>query len=552
MITLHVTPSRGIPFEHRVESDQNVIGRSSKADLVIPDRSLSRQHARLFRQDDEWVIEDLGSRNGTQLNKMQISGTSPLKEGDIIGLGASTITVRRIGDASASQASVDSFGEHTLFKPARDLLESSEVRTPTAEVADAETLKRYAQRLQMLHEVHQALGRTVALDELLDLILERAFDQLKPEEGAIFLRDDSANYTCAASRSTRGPQHNCLYSRNLIREVGEKGLAALVLDAQMDDRFNQAVSILNAGVRSLVAAPLLTPDAVLGMMVLGSTLSVKQFTEEDMELLTSLASVAAMRIRNVRLGEEAAERKRLEAEVALAREIQVALLPDRLPEVAGYQLHGGNVPSRGVSGDFFKIAERSNGEECVIFIADVSGKGMAAAVLTASVEALAAGPIEAGRTPDEVCRRVSRRLYERTPPEKYATAAMALLDPATGTVRYSSAGHNPGLLIRQDGSTEWLDSTGPPLGLLPESEFESRELTLEPGDTLVWYTDGITEAENPDEEEYGEERFEAVCVSNRDKRLYELEAALNQDLLAFARGVPFADDRTVVMVRRDR
>jgi sigma-B regulation protein RsbU (phosphoserine phosphatase) len=205
-----------------------------------------------------------------------------------------------------------------------------------------------------------------------------------------------------------------------------------------------------------------------------------------------------------------------------------------------------------VSGDFFKIAERSNGEECVIFIADVSGKGMAAAVLTASVEALAAGPIEAGRTPDEVCRRVSRRLYERTPPEKYATAAMALLDPATGTVRYSSAGHNPGLLIRQDGSTEWLDSTGPPLGLLPESEFESRELTLEPGDTLVWYTDGITEAENPDEEEYGEERFEAVCVSNRDKRLYELEAALNQDLLAFARGVPFADDRTVVMVRRDR
>ena len=361
MITLNVVPAHGPPFEYRPEGEEQVIGRSSKADLVIADRSLPRQHARLLHRDERWLIEDLGSRNGTHVNRAPITEATALQDGDVIGLGASTVTVRQVGGAEARVGDSDSFGEHTLFRPASELLESSAVHTPVVAVADAETLKRYAERLQMLNQVHQALGATVALDELLDLILDRAFEQLGPEEGAIFLRMDDGSYECAASRSQRGPNHRCLYSRSLIREVAEKGLAALVLDAQIDERFNQAASILNAGVRSLVASPLQTPDGPLGMMVVGSTLSVRQFTEEDMELLTSLASVAAMRISNVRLAEEAVERKKLEHEVALAREIQVAALPDHLPEPDGYDLYGVNLPSRGVSGDFFKVVERGAG-----------------------------------------------------------------------------------------------------------------------------------------------------------------------------------------------
>jgi hypothetical protein len=480
-----------MPFEYKVESEQNVIGRSSKADLVIPDRSLSRQHARLYKQNGNWLIEDLGSRNGTQVNQLPIANATALNEGDVIGLGASSVTVRRIGEGGDP---TDSFGEHTLFKPAAELLESSQARTPTAGVADAETLKRYAERLQVLHQVHEALGRTIALDELLDMILERAFEQLEPEEGAIYLRDDTGNYVCAASRSSRGPGHKGLYSTNLIREVAEKGLAALVLDAQMDERFNEAVSILNAGMRSLVATPLLTPDGSLGMMVLGSTLSVRQFTEEDMELLTSLGSVAAMRIHNVRLTEESAERKRLENEVALAREIQVGLLPDHLPEPKGYRIYGGNSPSRVVSGDFFSVTERDESKDCVIFLADVSGKGVPAAVLTASIDALAEGPIELGQSTQEICTKVSRRLFRKTPPEKYATAFLAVLETATGVFQYTNAGHNPALVLREDGSTEWLESNGMPLGIMPEGDYGAAELKLEPGDTIVLYTDGITEA----------------------------------------------------------
>jgi serine phosphatase RsbU (regulator of sigma subunit) len=403
----------------------------------------------------------------------------------------------------------------------------------------------------MLNEIHQALGSSVAIDELLTLILDRAFEQLQPEEGAIFLKDAQGEYRCAASRSNRGGNHRCLYSRSLIHEVGEKGLAALVLDAQMDDRFNQAMSILNAGVRSLVAAPLLDPNGALGMMVLGSTFSTRQFTEEDMELLTSLASVAAMRIRNVKLAEEAAERMRLAREVELAREIQMRLMPDSLPTLEGYQLHGGNLPSRIVSGDFFKVVERAGGSECVLFLADVSGKGMGAALLTGYLEALISGLLEQALPPDETCATASRLMFERTPPEKYATGFLAILDTATGTLRYANGGHNPALLVRGDGSTEWLESNGPPLGILPDGQYAAAETNLAPGDTIVLYTDGITEAANPQEEEYGEERLEKACVTHHGLPVDELAKALESDLEAFAKGVPYADDRTIVILRRE-
>jgi serine phosphatase RsbU (regulator of sigma subunit) len=287
------------------------------------------------------------------------------------------------------------------------------------------------------------------------------------------------------------------------------------------------------------------------MMVLGSTFSVKQFGEEDMELLTSLASIAAMRIRNMRLTEEAVERKRLEADLALARSIQLDLLPDHLPEIAGYQLYGGNIPSRGASGDFFKVEERNDPAECVLFLADVSGKGIGAALITHTVDALATGPIELGLPPDEACERVSRRLWKKTAPEKYATAFLAVLEPASGNVVYTNAGHNPGLVVRADGSTEWLSSNGPPLGILEEATYGSSKTSLGIGDTLILYTDGMTEAENPDEEEFGEERLEAVCLEHRDKSVEEIADALHDNLERHASGIPFADDRTMVLVKRE-
>jgi serine phosphatase RsbU (regulator of sigma subunit)/pSer/pThr/pTyr-binding forkhead associated (FHA) protein len=550
-MTMHVVTTEGAPFDRALDGESFVIGRSSKADLTVPDRSMSRMHARLFLKDGAWHVEDLGSRNGTLIGGSPVDRPTRVEHGAVIQVGSTTITLREASrpmpPARDSSVSHDS---HTIFKSAAELLQEPEaIRTDSATPV-GESLRRYADRLRLLTEVNRALDRIMSLEELLDMILDRAFHHLRPEDAAIFLRNDRGGYDSAASRSSSRGDTDIVFSSSLMEEVVEGRQAALVLDAQTDERFHEAVSLLDAGVRSLVAAPLLDPDGALGLIVLASRLTVRQFTEDDMELLASLASVAAMRIRNIRLAEEAAERRRLEQEVALAREIQVSLLPDRLPNVPGWDIAADNFPSRGVSGDFYKVEMRHHGGEVVLMLSDVSGKGIAASLLTASLEALTAGPIHDGVPVEDIFRSTSHLLFERTPPEKYATSFLASIDPATGVLRFCNAGHNPGLLMRADGSTEWLESTGMPLGILPEGSFAAGERTLEVGDTLVLYTDGITEPENPEEEEYGQDRLAAVCVEHREEPVADIMAAVEKHLFEFARGVPFLDDRTMVLIRR--
>jgi len=550
-MSLHVVTTDDSPFDHALEGESFVIGRSSKADLTIPDRSMSRMHARIYQDQGAWFVEDLGSRNGILLGGRPVDRPARLGHGSVMQVGSTSVTFREATQPAMSPSKIPTDRDsHTIFRSAAELLqEPEEIRTDSV-TPTGEGLRRYADRLRLLTEVNLALDRIMSLDELLELILDRAFEHLGPEEAAIYLRTEQGGYERAASRSVGKGDSEFLFSTSLMQQVVEEGQAALVLDAQTDERFHEAMSLLDAGVRSLVAAPLLAPDGALGLIVLGSRLTMRQFEEEDMELLASLASVAAMRIRNVHLAEEAVERRRLEQEVALAREIQVGLLPDALPEVEGWDIVAGNIPSRGVSGDFFKVELRHDNSEVVLMLSDVSGKGIAASLLTASLEALAAGPVHDGVPPEEIFTSVSHLLYERTPPEKYATSFLAAVDPKTGALNYCNAGHNPGLILRVDGEHEWLESTGMPLGILPSGVFEAGERTLGAGDTLVLYTDGITEPENPEEEEYGQERLCEVCIKHRSEPVSAVKAAIEEDLYNFVRGVPFPDDRTLLLIRR--
>ncbi|MEX1311770.1 MAG: SpoIIE family protein phosphatase [Candidatus Sulfomarinibacteraceae bacterium] len=548
-ISLHVVPTTGAPFDYEPEGDAVVIGRSSDAEIAVPDRSMSRRHARLFLEGGDWLVEDLGSRNGTLLSGRRIDGPTPVAVGAALRIGSTTINVTQAEGAPPLTSAGIEFDGHTVFRSAAELLKEPQAISSGAIKAEDDMLRRYTARLKMLNEVHQSLDRALPLEDLLELILDRAFDNLRPEEGAIFLKGADGEYYRAATRSIKGDNSKTLYSRNLVLQVVEKGQAALVLDTTADERFNQAESLLDAGVRSLVAAPLLDPTGALGLIVLGSTLGIRQFNEGDMELLTSLASVAAMRIRNTRLAEEALERERLERDVALARQIQVGLLPKALPVIDGWELYAHNIPSRGVSGDFYKVELVDDGS-CAIMVADVSGKGIAASLLTASLEALAAGPIHDSVPPEKICDRVSHLLFERTPPEKYATGFLASFDPESGVFRYCNAGHNPGIVLRAGGAVELLASTGMPLGILPTGIYGKGDVTLSTGDTVVLYTDGLTEAENPEEEEYGEERLAGLCAEHRGESLKVLADTISADQDAYVRGVPYVDDRTVVMVRR--
>jgi sigma-B regulation protein RsbU (phosphoserine phosphatase) len=270
-----------------------------------------------------------------------------------------------------------------------------------------------------------------------------------------------------------------------------------------------------------------------------------------MELLAALGSVAALRLRNLALAEEGARRRELEKEMALARQIQLTLLPEHLPEIPGYSVFAANDASRAVSGDFYEFQGRDEGDEQVIVIADVSGKGMAASLLAASFDALLMGPIEVGHPTDEICSKISRRLFMKTPPERYVTAFIAALDPVPGRLTYTNAGHNPGLLFRADGTVERLEANGMPLGLFPIVEYERVETTLAPGELLLLYTDGITEAANPKGDEFGLERLQAVAGKYTQEPLVAIAVAIETAVEVFADGTPFGDDRTMVLLRRE-
>lgn len=549
--SLEIECGRSPRAARAVDADRLVVGRGTECDVQVPDQRVSRQHFRLERRGDELWVEDLGSRAGTRLNGRALTGgPARLGDRDLLELSDdSRVVVRRTAAGAALPAAMLATPSEsgTFFRDAASML----VRRADLDAASsAEELRRHAGRLHLINEVHQALAESPSRDALLEMILDRVFATLRPEEAAVLLVDAEGRLVETVTRPPGLGTDGVFFSRSLLREVAQRRQAALVLDAPSDERFAAAASVLDAGVRSVLAAPLLAPEGALGMIVLSSRLRVRHFSEQDLELLVPLASAAALHLRNLQLMAEAAERRRLAAELELARRIQLALLPSRLPEVAGYELLAGNVPSRGVSGDLYTVDVHPDTGVATFVVCDVAGKGMAASLLGASLEALAVGPIEVGHPPDGICLRVSRRLFARTPPEKYATGFVAQLDPARHRLAWCNAGHNSALLVRAAGEVERLAACGPPLGALPAATYRCPETDLLPGDLLLVYTDGITEAVDPGEEEFGLDRLAAIAAAFRAAPLPELRRRVEEALDEFVRGVPYADDRTLLFLRR--
>ena len=528
-IEFRVTTPGGLADRERFEGDELLVGRAPRCGLTINDPALSPVHLRLKRYPEGWRAEDFGG--GVLLGGASLGSSSPLRPGDLLTLGGTRMEILDAGGSTA-----------------RPLDETASYREDM--VALRSTLRWYEERLQILSEVQRDLAGPVEMEEVLGLILEMVFKHLGPVQAAVYLLDPEGAPARLAAKQLHEEVEPLELSPDLLREVLPSGSSAQVFDASGPHPSFEGVARLAPGVRSVVVAPLVGPLGPVGLLALSSILEPLRFSVQDLDLLTSLASAGALRIHSLALAREAAERRRLQEEIALARRIQVALLPSSLPEIPGYEIHGVNLPYEGVSGDYFMVLPRAEGRELALWVADVCGKGIAASLLMASLEALSAGPIERGDPPEEVLAQVSRLLYERTSREKYATAILAVLDPGTGVVRYANAGHNPALLVRGSGVVEWLDSTGVPLGLLTDRGYTARQVRLGRGDLLALYTDGFTEARDPDEEEFGAHRLAQVCLNSRGKPLEHLAEDLRSEMEAFVRGVPYDDDRTLVLLKR--
>jgi serine phosphatase RsbU (regulator of sigma subunit)/pSer/pThr/pTyr-binding forkhead associated (FHA) protein len=533
----------------RLDRPMLTLGRSSTNDVPLADRTLSRVHARLEVADTAIRLVDLGSRNGTSLNGVRIGDPVELSAGDRIQLGETLIDVLEESTTRVVIEGMDETSKKTTFlQSSKDLLRPH--RQAWDSKLGAEELARLNASLRMLNEISVELLGDIPLQRLLELILEKTFTFLQPDRGLLMLADESGELKAEKVKYAPGVDPSDIrLSKTLIASVVDKKNGVLLIDAATDAGLGAAESIRIQGITSCMAAPLFVEDRVIGLIYLEVRLGRKSFSEEDLRLLTSLANTSAIKIQNLRLQEGAAAQQRIEREMALAWDIQRRMLPEAEPVLPHTEILGRTIPSRTVSGDYYDFYERGD-KTLDVVVADVCGKGMGASLLAASVQA--AFQVWAGENfpPDKLCSRLNDLVYRRTSPEKFITFFLGLYDPESGAVVYTNAGHNPGILVRADGAVEMLGAHGPPLGLFPGKVYGSGAFTMGPGDLLALYTDGVTEAANGQDEEFGTERLVATLRELRPQPLPQLESGLASTLLAFTGGTPFGDDRTLVLLRR--
>jgi serine phosphatase RsbU (regulator of sigma subunit) len=535
-LRLRVTPPSGAPFLHDCAEPVLVLGRSRSTDVTIPDQYLSRLHARLCWEGDGWLLEDLGSHNPTLLNGRPVSGRARVSPGDVLRLGATLVAVE--------EATAERVPPSGVFKSAADLQPEATVWDPH----EGEAARRVTARLKLVNEVHRALAGSTHREHVLERILDSAFTHLEPEEGAVFLRTPAGKLERVASRRLPGMTGDFLYSTSLVREVTDRRMAALVDDFSADERFAEAHSILSAGVRSLIAAPLLDGDDCLGMIALNSRLHVRRFSEEDLELLVLLASAAALRLRNLALVEEAARHLLLEKELNLARDVQMTMLPTRFPRRAEFEVAAALRPAHAVGGDLYDCVDDER--RLWLLIGDVSGKGFPAALLMAVTRTLFRTLIRTEPSPAAVLGAMNRELARDNESGMFITAFAACLAPESGELAFANAGHNRPYVLSPDGSLLRLEeAAGIALGVVGTHAYEAGRRLLSPGEALYLYTDGVTEALAPGHQQYSEERLEQCLRGLAGAPADEIVARSLAAVQEFSGRAPQSDDIAILAVR---
>jgi serine phosphatase RsbU (regulator of sigma subunit) len=538
-ITLHIEPPVGAPSERECRDGSLTFGRAADADVVISDGSMSRHHARLVLEGDSWEVEDLGARNGTYVNGDRVQGRRQIVGGDVIKMGATLVRVAG-QEAEPGHALGGSDLASSIFKSVTEIASAT---LPGAAPV------RVAARLKALNEFHRSLAVPITLDELLERLLDGLFTALHPEEGVILLRQPDGTLATAASRRLPGAKGDLLVSRRLAAEVVEKGTAALVSDLSVDERFASAHSMIGSGIRSILAAPISDVVGCLGMVAIYSRAHVRRFGEEDLELLVSLASVAALRIRNVELAEEAAARRVQDRELALAHDIQMAMLPRRMPQRSEVDMAATLIPARAVGGDLYDFLLVDDALWFVI--ADAAGKGVSAALFMAVTRTLFRAVAHDVATVGSVAARMNAELARDNERQFFVTTLVGRVDLRSGRLSYSNAGHPPPYRVSTAGTVEPLAAveSGIALGIQEDASYGEGNIQLVPGEVLLLFTDGVTEAINGAGELFSDARLMRALNESAGRPVTEIVDRIVDAVNTFAAGAPQEDDITVLALR---
>ncbi len=530
---------------------KTTIGRSARADICIADAFASRLHAEIRQEGDAFWLVDLGSANGTRLDGAPVSTTLPLLSGSEVQIGET-----RIQFESEIQMPI-SVGS-TLISDYTEVLDPSTTisligrRNPTNEILDSSMSSRN-DLLGLISKVGLALLSSSGLDDTLDQVATLVFEAVPAERVVIMLRDESNPegmlIKVARHRGSDTKIGEVRVSRAILDEVVTNGKSVLTSDAQQDPRFASQTIILQ-GIRSVLAVPMSVDERhVFGIIYADSPTHQATFTSEHLNILTTLASVASIRVENASLLDERINRERMERELELATEIQQRFQPDGPPIVEGYDFQGISFSCYEIGGDYYDFIPRHDGT-MLVALGDVSGKGTSASLLMSSLHAAIHAQV-AARTPlDRLVTSVNVYLAQNTPNNRFITLFVAELEPQTGKLKYINAGHNPPLIGRSDGSIELVQSGGLPLGLMDFAEYETGHAELNAGDVLFIYSDGVSEANNLAEDEFGMERLQQVISSNVSRNASGIRDKVEAALSEFTGTADPNDDITLVIVKR--
>ncbi len=575
MHTFIVRPKDFEPSIVKMDKLRLTIGRSSRNDICIGDPFASRLHAELRRENENIILVDNGSANGTYLNNQRVVGTSRLKIGDIVRIGETEIEYSAGEQSTISGATVFLSGAAgnlpadtiTTYLPARNTSEllssiqsgsfsgdfSSSSRSAGAKTVVAPQAKSHAPSRDLLNIVSQvgiALLPRTSLEDTLKMTIDLVFKAIDAERGFLFLKENG-ELICKIARGAKqdvvSPTSQVQISRSITNKVISEAIPILTSDAMHDPRFQAQHSVVLSQIRSVMAVPLASDEETFGMIYVDNPLH-NRFEEEDLKVLTTIASVAAIKIEHERLIEERFEKRRMEEELKVASEIQMRLQPVAPPQLPGWDMTAVSFPCREIGGDYYDYIPRRDGK-LALAVGDVSGKGTGAALLMSSVHAAVRAQSQTRASISQIMEEVNSYIYENSPSSKYLTLFYSVLDPATGELVYSNGGHNIPLLIRASSEIVKLDKGGLPVGLMPGITYDEDRVMFGVGDVLVIYSDGITESVNLQDEEFGEDRLIEVIKKNLHRSASGIRDRIDEALSRFVGTASPVDDMTVMIIK---
>jgi serine phosphatase RsbU (regulator of sigma subunit) len=555
MATLEVcTGTNGREF-FELSSDETLVGRDQFCDIVLRNHTVSRQHARIVRTADGFYIEDLSSLNGTYLNGRRLEGRTPIKDQDRIHL-YEVVTIFHEGVPPAPESGgelAETLADVPLPEEAKRAPAAARPVLAQDHAGDGTSQARFRAALKMSLDLEGDQDVEVILPKILDSLFE-IFPQ--SSRGYILLEEGTDGHLVPRAIKHRQSEtgHSMTFgpiSRKMALHVMSTAEAILMDDAPADlSEANQ--SVLDVHSLSMICAPLMGPSRrPLGIVYLDTTDARRRFAQADLDVLVSVAAIAAQQVESAAAPRESWDAGTYQRQLGTAKQVQLQFLPQRRPEVEGYRFYDYYQPADEVGGDYFGYIPLADGR-LALAIGDVAGKGVSAALLMAHFCSEVRFCLASSATPAEAVEQLNQDLCAETQNYHFVTFVLCVLDPREHKLTMVNAGHLPPLR-RRGRVTEELGGSegGLPLGCDAKRNYQQIELPLEPGDTILLYTDGVTDAMNAQGHVYGSQRIRAA-IQGAAGDVEQTGQALLDDVRRFIRGRLPSDDICLVCFERQK